>query len=145
MPVDREENEIQEFSDKSIDDSVQVKNIDTLVEPDEPNSDNINIYIASQIITTWAEQHQSDIRLRKKFAKYLLILLLIETIIVMGVFVGVGLRWLAYSENTVQLFLTLSIGQIVGAIFIIVKYLFSKDSHVILRDVAEVLGHLRKQ
>lgn len=84
MSVDREENEIQEFSDKSIDDSVQVKNIDTLVEPDEPTSDNINIYIASKIITTWAEQHQSDIRLRKKFAKYLLILLLIETIIVMG-------------------------------------------------------------
>lgn len=106
-----------------------------MTESDAPNSDNLNIYIASQIIRTWTEQHQSDIRLRKKFARYLLIPLLNETIIVMGVFVGVGLRQLVYSENTVQLFLTLSIGQIVGAIFIIVKYLFSKDSHVILRDV----------
>lgn len=144
MPADREEDEIQEFSDKSIDDSVRIRDVDALTESDAPNSDNFNIYIASQIIRTWTEQHQSDIRLRKKFARYLLILLLIETIIVMGVFVGVGLRQLVYSENTVQLFLTLSIGQIVGAIFIIVKYLFSKDSHVILRDVAEVLGHIRK-
>lgn len=62
----------------------------------------------------------------------------------LGIFFGIGMRWLVYTETTVQLFLTLSVGQIIGAIYIIVKYLFSKDSHVILRDIADVLGRIHK-
>ncbi|WP_415942626.1 hypothetical protein [Mitsuokella multacida] len=137
--------EIQEFSAGSMTgDATKIVDTDALVKADEPTADNLQIYISSQIIETWKTQHDSDIELRRKYAKYLLIILAIESALMLGIFFGIGMRWLVYTETTVQLFLTLSVGQIIGAIYIIVKYLFSKDSHVILRDIADVLGRIHK-
>jgi hypothetical protein len=145
MPEEKSDDEIQEFSTSSMEGTAtKLDNPNALVEADEPTEDNLRLYISSQVIETWKAQHSSDIRLRQTYAAYLLKILIAESVIMLGIFIFIGLGCLVYSETTVKLFLTLSIGQIIGAIYIIVKYLFSKDSHVILRDIADVLGRIHK-
>ena len=145
MPEEKSDDEIQEFSTSSMEGTAtKLDNPNALVEADEPTEDNLRLYISSQVNETWKAQHNSDIRLRQTYAAYLLKILIAESVIMLGIFIFIGLGCLVYSETTVKLFLTLSIGQIIGAIYIIVKYLFSKDSHVILRDIADVLGRIHK-
>lgn len=145
MPEEKSDDEIQEFSTSSMEGTAtKLDNPNALVEADEPTEDNLRLYISSQVIETWKAQHSSDISLRQTYAAYLLKILIAESVIMLGIFIFIGLGCLVYSETTVKLFLTLSIGQIIGAIYIIVKYLFSKDSHVILRDIADVLGRIHK-
>lgn len=145
MPEEKSDDEIQEFSTSSMEGTAtKLDNPNALVEADEPTEDNLRLYISSQVIETWKAQHSSDISLRQTYAAYLLKILIAESVIMLGIFIFIGLGCLVYSETTVKLFLTLSIGQIIGAIYIIVKYLFSKDSHVILRDIADVLARIHK-
>ena len=145
MPEEKSDDEIQEFSTSSMEGTAtKLDNPNALVEADEPTEDNLRLYISSQVIETWKAQHISYIRLRQTYAAYLLKILIAESVIMLGIFIFIGLGCLVYSETTVKLFLTLSIGQIIGAIYIIVKYLFSKDSHVILRDIADVSRRIHK-
>ena len=138
--------EIQEFSAGSMTgDATKIVDPDTLVKAEDLTADNFHFYISTEIIKTWKAQHDSDIELRQQYARYLLRILAIESALMLSIFFGIGLGLLVYTEKTVQLFLTLSVGQIIGAIYIIVKYLFSKDSHVILRDIADVLNCIHEK
>lgn len=144
MAVQHKEH-IEGFDDDKLSDSSQITNTDTLSQHDdvEHTADNIYIYVVEQIIKTWSEQHTADIKLRESYAKYLLMGLLAETISITGIFVCIGVGWLVFSERTVHLFLGSAYAQIVGSVIVIVKYLFSKDSHVILKDIAEIVGKIR--
>lgn len=82
--------------------------------------------------------------MRKSYARRLIRLLEWETILLFAVLILIGRGWLVFPDLTVQLFLAFSIGQIVSMMLIIVKFLFSKDSHVILRDIASILQEVSR-
>ncbi|MBR3722083.1 MAG: hypothetical protein IKN12_04885 [Selenomonadaceae bacterium] len=107
-----------------------------------PNTDNHDIYIVNKIVETWQEQHRVDIEMRKNYAKYLIWLAAGTTIVIVGVFVAIGLEKLKYDETTIRWFLTVAYIHLLGLVCVIVKYLFSRDSHVILRDIADIVGKL---
>ena len=141
MDNDRNE-QIEQFSGENIDnivETVEVNHNDSV----SHTNDNIHIYVVEQIVDIWSRQHDADINLRKNYAKWLLGALCVDIIAVFAVFVAIGAGCLVFSDETVRFFLCLAHGQLVGMAFVVVKYLFSKDSHVILKDMSEVIGKLR--
>ena len=65
--------------------------------------------------------------------------LAIETGIVMLIFFLNGVNLTHFKDETIRIFLSLSYIKLIGMVYIIVKYLFSKDSHVVLKDIADIL------
>lgn len=134
---------IDSFDDSNVCNDSAINDTNELIHSSKSGSSNRDFYIIETIVDTWSEQHQSEISLRKKYAIYLVGLLIGETALVLGIFVFIGLGWLCFTESILRLFLELTYAQLLGAFFVIVKYLFSKDSHVILNDINDAIAKIR--
>lgn len=104
--------------------------------------DNVNIRIVGRILDTWTKQHDEDMAMRKQYGRLLLGVLAVETLTITVIVISIGLGALAFSDETIRTLIAFSYGQIVMVTLIIVKCLFSKDSHVILKDIADIVGKL---
>lgn len=134
---------IDSFDDSNVCDDSAIDDTNELIHCSKASSSNKDFYVIETIVGTWSKQHQSEINLREKYAIYLVELLVGETVLVLGILVFIGLGWLCFSESILRLFLELTYAQLLGAFFIIVKYIFSKDSHVILNDITDVIAKIR--
>lgn len=134
---------IDSFDDSNVCDDSAIDDTNELIRSSKAGSSNKDFYIIETIVHTWSKQHQSEINLREKYAIYLVGLLIVETFLVLLILVFIGLGCLCFSESILKLFLELTYAQLLGAFFIIVKYLFSKDSHVILNDITDVIAKIR--
>lgn len=132
---------LEDFSDNSLDFQQVISDENELVAKVEGKG-NTKLYILDNIIQTWQTQHKADIDLRKSYARWLFILLVIETIAVFVVVIFKGCKVLEFDEITFRVFIGSVYVQIVGTVYVIVKYLFSKDSHVILGDIATIVEKL---
>ena len=130
---------IQSFDSNALDNEMPLANAES---NGVIKNDNYDMYVVDKIIKTWQEQHQADISMRKAYAKWFLILAGGATAIVAAVFVAIGLGWLHYDEVTVHWFLSVAYIHLLGMTVVIVKYLFSRNSHVILKDVADIISKI---
>ena len=133
-----------DFSDSSLDHQSPIEDENELIDAVDDKS-NKRLYIINKILKTWETQHSADIDLRKRYAKWLFGVLVIETLAVIGVVVGTGCQCLVFEEWAFRMFLGIAYAQISGTIHVIVKYLFSKDSHVILSDIAKIVDKLNEK
>ena len=132
---------LEEFSDSSLDFQQTISDENELVTKAEGKG-NTKLYILDKIINTWQTQHSADIKLRKVYAACLFALLAIETVAVFVIVFLTGFKCMEFEEQTFRVFMGSVYVQIVGAIYVIIKYLFSKDSHVILKDIAAIVEKL---
>ena len=103
------------------------------------SADNINIYLLQKAVDVWSEQHTADIELRKSYAKWFVGIVATEAVAYFVMFFLIGNGNLAFSESIIELMLEFGAVQIAGSIAVIVKYLFSRGSHVILKDISELI------
>lgn len=105
-------------------------------------TDNLQLYILEKIINTWSKQHESDIAIRKKYAFILLVIVGAQVIFLNVILCLIGYGTLSFDVSIMKLFISGAYAQLFGTIYIVVKYLFSKNSHVILKDISELIGKL---
>ena len=132
---------LEEFSDSSLDFQQTISDENELVTKAEGKG-NTKLYILDKIINTWQSQHGADIKLRKDYAMWLFALLAIETITVFVIVFLTGYKRMEFEEWTFRVFIGSVYAQIVGAVYVMIRYLFSKDSHVILGDIATIVEKL---
>ena len=106
---------------------------------DRDSADNINIYLLQKAVDVWSEQHKADIDARKSYASRFVWLVVGEAAAYFVMFFMIGLGTLTFSEITIDLMLGFGVMQITATVAAIVKYLFSRGSHVILKDIAELI------
>ena len=126
------ENGIENFDESQINSQSRIGDVNSLIRHSEAN-------VVQMILSIWSKQHEADIKLRESYAKYLFVFLAIETGVVMLVFFLNGIDVTHFKDETIRIFLSLSYVKLIGMVYIIVKYLFSKDSHVVLKDIADIL------
>ena len=105
-------------------------------------TDNLQLYILERIIDTWSKQHESDIAIRKRYAFILLGIVGVQVIALNVILYYIGCGDLSFDISIIKLFISGAYIQLFGTIYIIVKYLFSKNSHVILKDISKLIGKL---
>ncbi|WP_295156306.1 hypothetical protein [Selenomonas sp. AE3005] len=128
----------EDFSDNLLDFQQTISDENELVTKAEGKG-NIKLYILDKIINTWQTKHSADIELRKVYAKWLFVLLVIETVAVFVIVFITGFKRMEFDEWTFRVFIGSVYAQIVGAVYVMIRYLFSKDSHVILGDIATIV------
>lgn len=108
-------------------------------------SDGYKNFMIEKIMTTWQEQQSTDRKLRSKYAKYFICILIVELVVIMCIMVAVGRGGLIYDAVSLDLFLAATITQIFLSMRIAIKYLFSKDSNVGLKDIAKIIGNISRE
>jgi len=126
------ENGIENFDESQISSQSRIGDVDSLISHSEAN-------VVHMILSIWSKQHEADIKLREGYAKYLFWILAIETAVVMLFFFLNGINCMHFKDEPIRIFLSLSYLKLIGMVYIIVKYLFSKDGHVVLKDIADIL------
>ncbi len=111
-----------------------------MVEDQVISNGNVALYIASKIINCWEQQHQSDQTMRKTYAKSLIWVLVAQVVLSGAIFMGIGIKFLTYDNFTINLFVSVAYVQALGLVYIVVKYLFSKDGHVSIKDLTEFVN-----
>ncbi len=72
------------------------------------------------------ENGRSDIKLKKLYAEGFLNILRVQLITMNLVFVAVGFQWLKLAETTINIFMTGTLAEVFGVVFVITRYLFPK-------------------
>lgn len=116
-----------------------------LVGNQEITSGNVGIYIATRMLDCWERQHDADRKMRKKYAKCLVWVLGGQVLVSSIIFAGIGLKWLEFDQFTINLFVSVAYVQTLGLVYVVVKYLFSRDGHIVLKDITEyITGTFKK-
>lgn len=99
-------------------------------------------FMVEKLMQTWQQQQSTDRALRSQYAKYFLVILILELLAMMGIMIAVGRGGLVYDPVLLDLFLTCTIIQIFLSIRTAIKYLFSRDSNVGLEDIAKIIKYI---
>jgi hypothetical protein len=89
------------------------------------------------ILKAWERQQSQERKMRSVYAKWLLIALFAQMIVVNIAFFGIGLQWLVIEKWVSTTFIMTVFGEIAAMALIVVKYLFPKVG-------AEVLSLIEK-
>lgn len=67
---------------------------------------------------------ETDINLKKKYAYWLIGVMILQLLVMNAVFVGVGLEKIKYSDYVLHLYISGTLLELFGLVLIITKYLF---------------------
>mgnify|MGYP006927291197 CR=1 FL=1 len=91
-----------------------------------------------KVVDLFCGSIDSDVKLKEKYAKILVIMLAIQLFALNGIFIARGLNFINYSDVAFNIFITGSLGEIFGLVMVIVKYLFkdnlSESLQIILKS-----------
>lgn len=85
------------------------------------------------IVKAWNDQQTQDRKLREKFARYLMVALAIQAVLVNVFFLLMGFGLFSVEQWTARLFVALVFGEIAALVLVVVKYLFAPPAESILR------------
>lgn len=92
-------------------------------------------------LDVWKGQQNQERGLREKYAHWVFVLISIQLVVVFGLVIFIGLKWLDFDDNIIEILIPSVISEIFGMGFLVVKYLFSKPSRSIsdfIKDSKEV-------
>jgi hypothetical protein len=69
---------------------------------------------------------ETDIELKKMYAHWFIWILIGQLFVMNLVFVSVGAGWLQYENLTLQIYMSGTLAEVFGVVFVITRYLFSK-------------------
>lgn len=90
------------------------------------NIDELEQYAATRLAQAKIKDIESDIELKKDYATGFLTILKVQLVAMNLVFVAVGLEWLKLAETTINIFMTGTLAEVFGVVFVITRYLFPK-------------------
>jgi hypothetical protein len=67
---------------------------------------------------------EAEIALKKTYGKWFLIILAAQLLVMNGVFICDGLKWLDFKDLTLQLYMGGTLTEVFGLVFVVTKYLF---------------------
>ena len=121
--------------------SSQVVEIDSPIQPGELNDvekigrlaaiRNANLKLET-FLKSWENQQSEERSLRQKYAKWLLLGLFVQFIIVNMAFFAIGLHWITVDKWISTSFILAVLAEIVSMTNIVIKYLFPKQGTEVL-------------
>ncbi|NDV63360.1 hypothetical protein G0Q06_12920 [Puniceicoccales bacterium CK1056] len=116
---------------------------------DDVSSDDLDSFLAvseenrkfeklKQVLDSWSETEDQDRDLRKRYAGYLVIFLLIQLFVIDVGFFFIGFNIIDVSPWVANTFIVSSFAEISGMVYLIVRYLFP-DSKTKLLDLINQL------
>lgn len=97
--------------------------------------------IDKEVVQTFTDNAKDDRKLKNAYAKWLIKIFVGQLFFFDGVFISVGLRWLNFSETTLNFFTTGAVIEVISLIAIIVRYLFQDN---ISKSLNSILEHNKK-
>lgn len=79
------------------------------------------------VVNAWKKQQEQDRELRSRYARWLMLALAVQAVLVNVVFVLLGTRVLTVEEWTARTFIAAVFAEIAAMVLVIVKYLFHPD------------------
>lgn len=73
------------------------------------------------------DDFETDIDLKKRYAKWLIGVMIGQLLIMNLVFACVGLKWMEYSDFILHLYISGTLLELFGLVLVITKYLFKKQ------------------
>jgi len=96
-------------------------------------------YKIKVIIDAWKEQQEADRKLRDKYALWLIIFLGFQLIFISVLMVFIGLAKLEYDQWLIKIFISSVFAEIVGMVYVIVRYLFTPTNNSEINKLIEKL------
>jgi len=90
------------------------------------------------VLQAWERQHTEERAMRQKYARWLLVGMLIQMALVNFAFFAIGWGWITVSPWVANSFILAVFGEISGMVLLVVKYLFPKVSSDVLATLEKL-------
>lgn len=87
-------------------------------------------YRLRTVVAAWEKQQADERNLRNRYAKWLVVILLLQVVAINVAFFLIGFGWLAIEKWVASSFIAGSFFEIASMIFVVVRYLFPTDFSV---------------
>ena len=81
-------------------------------------------YKLRRVLAAWEHQHSEERALRKTYAKWLLVILSVQALLINVAFFLIGFGWLVVEQWVATSFIVAVYGEVAAMTLIVVKYLF---------------------
>lgn len=133
-PAKNSTNEVQIIT-KILNDKKSLKKVDSNEKNSDLNEASKKWGMNDKITELFSTKIQNDTELKSKYAKYLIIILIIQLATLNVIFLMKGFNWIKFSDSTFNLYITGGIAEIFLLVRIIVKYLFNDN----LTDLLKII------
>ena len=133
-PARSSTNEIQIIT-KILNDKKSLKKVDSNEKNSDLNEVSKKWGMNDKITELFSKKIENDTELKSKYAKYLIIILIIQLVVLNVIFLMRGFNFIKFSDSTFNLYITGGIAEIFLLVRIIVKYLFNDN----LTDLLKII------